>query len=1112
MHLLRTTTRLLDEEGTAIDLGQSPAEIVFLSFSDSDLGLVAAALDGWPDDRATVRLASLGMLKHPYSVDLYIETVAAKARFVLVRLLGGLDYWSYGVDELAAAARRHGFDLALVPGDTNPDPRLDEASTLAPELLREIWTHFQAGGTGNMARLFDWIERRIDDAAVALPAPEPVPVSGFFAPACQSGPEDAPLAVIVFYRAYVLAGDTAPIAACANALAGRGFRVLAAYVPSLKDDEAAAWLREYLARERPDVVLNSTAFAARMDGDASPLEAADAPILQLIHAGSAATAWRSDPRGLGPADLAMHVVLPEIDGRIMTRAVSFKEEMARSDALEFTRLVHRPAGSGIDFVADLAEAWARLRRLPRAERKLACIISDYPAKAGRAGYAVGLDTPASLVEIASLLHDEGYAVDRVTDPDCFIRALAESAPVESLSLDQYRAGFAALPVAFRTAVIDAWGAPDNDRACDGRRFLFRAIRLGSMIVAIQPDRARSDNRKASYHDAALPPCHGYIAFYLWLRRVEAVDAVIQLGTHGTLEWLPGKAVALSESCAPAVLLGPTPLIYPFIVNNPGEAAQAKRRTAAVIIGHLTPPLSQVETYGDLSLFESLFDEYAAAQQMDPRRAALLAKTILEQAVESGLAEEIGIDADWPAEEALARFDGWLCDIKDMRINDGLHVFGRAPAEGLDILAGAEANEDALRRLAASPRREREALIATLDGRFIEPGPAGAPTRGRLDVLPTGRNLFTVDPRTVPTRTAWEIGRRAADMVVARHLQDKGDWPRRIVMDLWGSATMRTGGEELAQIFAYLGAQPTWDKGSARVIGFTILPPAALDRPRIDVTVRLSGLFRDVFPTQISLIEQLIAEVSALDEDAATNAFVAVRIEGATPVRIFGAAPGSYGTALGRMLAADADVSRDALGEAYLAASGHAQGNAARSADGEFRDRVAAADAFLHVQDLPGQDLLDSSAFAEHEGGFAAANKLLGGTASLYHLDSSRSEAPAVRSLAEEVARVVRGRAANPAWIAGQMRHGHRGGAEIAETVDNLYAFAVTSDAVTSRQFDLVFEATIGDETVLAFLDRSNPEAARAIAERFDHARRRGFWSCPRNSVAMHLARLLESPT
>ncbi|HEY0145723.1 MAG TPA: cobaltochelatase subunit CobN [Methylovirgula sp.] len=1105
MHLLRTTTRTIDEAESAVDLGQTPGAIVFLSFSDSDLGLAAAALE----DRqsADVRLASLAALRHPYSVDLYIESVAAQARFVLVRLLGGLDYWRYGAQELAAAARRHHFDLALIPGDGRADPRLDVLSTLPVATLRAISSSFDCGGSGNLANLFAWIERRSEGETGQLPEPQSTPACGLFAAACRSGASDAPLGVIVFYRAYLLAGDVAPIVAVANALAARGLRVLAAYVPSLKDAEAGIWLSELLAKEKPDVILNSTAFAARMDQARSPLESADAPILQMIHASTSRASWDGDMRGLGAADLAMNVVLPELDGRIITRTISFKEETERSAALQFTRVVHQPDAARIAFVADLAKAWARLRRTKRGERRPACILSDYPAKAGRAAYAVGLDTPASLVEIATRLKAAAYDIEAIHDGDAIVRTLAEGAPRESLLLPRYEEAFAALPEILRAAIVAAWGAPDVDPHVEHGAFQFRAVRLGKMIVAIQPDRGGPAQHKADYHDARLPPSHFYVAFYLWLRHVERIDAMIQLGTHGTLEWLPGKATALSESCAPEALLGPVPLIYPFIVNNPGEAAQAKRRAGAVIVGHLTPPLGPAGSAGDLAEFEALFDEYASAQQMDPKRAALLAETILTRAGDTGLAAEGGVTLDAPQDEALAKLDAWLCDIKDMRIAEGLHTFGRQPISGAGVLADTQADAAALARLDACAEREMAGLVAALDGRFVEPGPSGAPARGRLDVLPTGRNLVTIDPRMVPTRTAFEIGKRAAAAVIARHLQDHGDWPRRLVIDLWGSATMRTGGEELAQIFAYLGALPVWNDASGRVTGFTILPPAALDRPRIDVTLRLSGLFRDVFPAQIALMEQLIEAIASLDETADDNPLAATSGD---MRRIFGPASGTYGVSLGRMLAEDAATSESDLADAYLADSGTALGRDEHAAADLFRARVASADAFVHVQDLPGQDVLDSSAFFEHEGGFAAAAKQAGSKASLYHLDATRTERPVVRALSEEIARAVRGRAANPKWIAGQMQHGYRGAAEIAETVDSLYGFAVTSSTVTPRQFELVFDATLGNDDVLAFLMRANPEAGRAIAQKFDQAMRRGLWACRRNSVAMRLANLLEA--
>ncbi len=692
-----------------------------------------------------------------------------------------------------------------------------------------------------------------------------------------------------------------------------------------------------------------------------------------------------------------------------------------------------------------------------------------------------------------------------------------------------------------------WGEPANDRDAIDGAYRFRFVRLGKLIVAVQPDRGDAFVRKGDYHNLNLPPRHAYIAFHFWLTRKEKVDAIIQLGAHGTLEWLPGKAVALSESCAPEVLLGATPVIYPFIVNNPGEAAQAKRRIGAVTIGHLTPPLIAAGSHGPALELEGLFDEFAEAQGLDPRRARAIAALILERGQESGLLKECAADGK-PPDEALVALDAWLCDLKEMRIGDGLHVFGRSPdsadgcfappspvgegsgvrgprvptsalatsphpaAPGLDpgVVGCLLPEEEGFgERVAACGAAESLGLLRALGGRFAPPGPAGAPARGRLDVLPTGRNLYAIDPRSAPTRNAWEIGRRAAEEILRRYAQDHGEWPKRIVLDLWGSATMRTGGDDLAQAFALIGCRPTWDVASTRVSGFEVLPLAMLGRPRVDATLRVSGLFRDVFPSQIALFSAAVRAVAALEESADDNPLAGG--QGESLARIFGAAPGSYGVGLGARIARGDWTDRSQLAEAYLAATSHAyEGEGeAREASAEFRTRVAGAEAFVHAQDLPGQDALEADAFAEHEGGFAAAAAETGANPALYHLDSSMAHAPKIRSLAQEIARALRGRAANRRWLQGQMRHGHRGAAEIAQSLDNLYCFAALTDAVASAQFDLMFDATLGDDSVREFLVSANRQAARHMAGVFEEAARRGFWLSRRNSAMRILASVLQ---
>ena len=1112
MHVPRIETRTLDETVEALDLGQTPADLVFLSFSDSDLNALAHAYDAFAEPKPSLRIASLAALRHPFSIDLYLERVCARAKLVVARVLGGADYWRYGVDELKALARRSDVKLALLPGDRRRDARLDEASSLDADAVLQIWRYFDEGGPENMAACLAFLTGEIGGAANA---PPPVSVSAFgrFDAACFEAGLGAARALIVFYRSIYLANDLEPIEALARALRDKSFAVTSVFVTSLKDEAALSPFRAFLAGRRFDVVLNATAFSARLDEEqGTVLDALDAPILQVVLAGVSTDAWRASQRGLGPSDLAMHVALPEIDGRILTRAISFKAASACDAKTEFAAVAHQPLADRVEFAAELARRWASLRRKPPSDKLLACVLPDYPARGGRTGYAVGLDTPASAIAISESLRAAGYDVACELDAPSLIAALAEGPLEPALTVAEYEAELASTPSDFRLSLRAAWGEPADDRDAIDGAFQLRFVRLGKVIVAVQPDRGNSTSRKGDYHNLNLPPRHAYVAFYFWLTRKENVDAIVQLGAHGTLEWLPGKAVALSEGCAPEVLLGATPIIYPFIVNNPGEAAQAKRRISAVTIGHLTPPLIAGGSRGPALELEGLFDEFAEAQGLDPRRARAIAALILERGRESGLLKECAAD-DKPPEEALVALDAWLCDLKEMRIGDGLHVFGRSPdradgfATGLDFHAAAR--DTLSERVAASGAAESLGLLRALGGRFVRPGPAGAPARGRLDVLPTGRNLYAIDPRSAPTRNAWEIGRRAAEEILKRYAQDQGEWPKRIVLDLWGSATMRTGGDDLAQALALIGCRPTWDAASTRVSGFEVLPVAMLGRPRVDVTLRISGLFRDVFPSQIALFAAAVRAVAALDESADDNPLAG--LEGESLARIFGAAPGSYGVGLGARIARGEWAERSELAEAYLAATSHAYDGdgEAREAAAEFRTKVAGAEAFVHAQDLPGQDALDADAFAEHEGGFAAAAAETGAKPALYHLNSTVAHAPKIRTLAQEIARALRGRAANPRWLQGQMRHGHRGAAEIAQSLDNLYCFAALTDAVNSAQFDLMFDATLGDDSVRAFLVGANRQAACHMANIFEQAAGRGFWLSRRNSSARILASVLQ---
>jgi cobaltochelatase CobN len=1072
MHVLATELATLDEADVAVDLGQSPAEIVVLSFSDSDLSALAAAWQQDADVLPTLRLASLKRLKHPMSVDLYVDSIVVRARLVIVRCLGGLDYWRYGLEHIADVARDNGVLFAALPGDDRADTRLASVSTLAAAPLARFERFFREGGVDNLRQALRYAATLLGrDLAWTPPAPVG-PLSLLGDPA-----EGKPVALVIFYRANLMAGDIAPVTALMAALERQGLAPLGVAVSSLKDPAIRSPLEDLLVARKPAIILNTTAFSAMREDDTTVLDTADVPVLQVVLSGSTREAWQSSPRGLSPADLAMNVVLPELDGRLLTRAISFKVEAPVDPRLEFASVRHQPEPDRVDYVARLAAAWARLGRTPAKDRRLVLVLSDYPARGGRTGYAVGLDTAASAAEILTLLGDQGYDTGQRDWQAADIERLLRG-EVEHIEIPMAAQG----------------GVP--------------LLRCGKVLVLLQPDRGAGGDRKSGYHDVDCPPSPAYVALYAWLRETARIDALIHLGTHGSLEWLPGKALALSADCWPETVLGALPVVYPFIVNNPGEAVQAKRRLAAVTIGHLTPPLSAAGLHGPLAELEGLVEEYAAADGLDRRRQRLLEDEIVERAWTSGLAADCGLVKGEPNRQAIAKLDAQLCDIKELSIRDGLHVFGRSPDEAtVQALARATGNEAAVRACADG---ERAALLAALDGRRVAPGPAGAPTRGRADVLPTGRNLTSIDPRAIPTRTAAAIGVRAADEVVRRYLQDHGEPPHALVIDLWASASLRTGGDDLGQALHYLGARPTWDKASSRVTGVEILPLAMLDRPRIDVTLRISGLFRDIFESQIALFDLAVRRIAELDEPADDNPLAEARRRGGDLARVFGGAPGSYGARAADLALDGVWRSRDELGEVYLANVTHAYGGVepVRSAGAGFRSRVLEADLLVHPQDDRERDLLDGDGVADFAGGFAAAAALLGNAPELYHLDTSRTEAPKARLLAEEIARIVRGRLTNPRWIAGMLAHGHRGVAEIAQGVDALYAFAATANVVPGHLFDATHAALIADEAVRSAMTAKNLAAAAAIAARLRDALARGLWTTRRNAVDHELERAL----
>ena len=1233
MHLLAAKPGIVADG--PVDLGQTRGDIAVLSAADTELAALAAAQARRGAGAPSLRLANLLQLRHPMSVDLYVDAVAKHARLVAVRLLGGVAYWPYGIERIAAACRDRGIPFAALPGDDQPDPELARHSTVGSDRAHRLWQYLVHGGPANADNFLAYAAHLLGgDADWAEPAP--LLTAGLYRPGVgisdmqgvqASWVTGAPVAAFVFYRALLQAGNLEPVDAMISALRQRRLNPLPLYVKSLKDSVSAAIVAEAFDASPPDVILNATGFAVSLPGSgktATPFSPADCPVLQTVFAATTEAVWRNGDNGLIARDIAMNVALPEVDGRVLVRAVAFKSEARFDEATQTPVVEHRASPDRMAFAADLAAAWTRLRRSPPASRRIAVVLANYPNRDGRIGNGVGLDTPAATAAFLEALRKAGYVVrNPPVDGGALIdRLLAgpTNAGVEGRTVEEtlpaadYERSFAGLPEAVRSAVTGRWGDPEDDPffLADEGAFAVSAFRCGNVAVALQPARGYNIDPQKSYHDPALPPPHGYLAFHAWVRFEFRADAVVQMGKHGNVEWLPGKSLALSAECMPEAALGPMPHVYPFIVNDPGEGTQAKRRTSAVVVDHLTPPLARAGTYGPLAELERLVDEYYEASGIDPRRLALLRDEILMAAHENGLDADCGIRGDDEPDDALARIDNYLCELKEMQIRDGLHIFGASPAgplrdsllvalarlprgegEGadasliralaadlglefdpldcamgdpwtdarpealvgedvwrtagdtverlealaLDLVAGRkeaapnwtatravldEVTDELARRVDACGAAEIAGALAALAGGFVDPGPSGAPTRGRPEVLPTGRNFYSVDTRSVPTPAAWTLGWKSAALLVERHVQEHGEWPLRMALSAWGTSNMRTGGDDIAQALALMGARPQWDRASGRVAGFEIMPLDVLDRPRVDVTLRLSGFFRDAFPDQIELFDSASRAVADLDEPPSRNPLAArvaadaesLIAEGVDPEtarrraghRAFGSRPGAYGAGLQALIDERGWETEADLARAYLAWGGYAYGGGAAGAAEHrlFERRLQQVQAVVHNQDNREHDLLDSDDYYQFEGGLTAAVRHLSGRQpAVWHNDHSRPESPRIRTLEDEIGRVVRARVVNPKWIAGVMRHGYKGAFEMAATVDYLFAFAAAARCVRDRHFDLVFDAYLGDEKVRGFLEDSNPAALREMAERLLEARERGLWK-PRSNVAYNL--------
>jgi cobaltochelatase CobN len=1152
--------------------------IVFVANNDLDLLALRAAVESLPDRFPPVR-AYGGVGLGPDTPVPDVDGAGA----VLVRLLKGRAAWEAKLDDLRRRCLDTGTALLAFGGEASIDAELTALSTVPAGIVTEAFAYLARGGPANLANLLRFVADTVLLEGFGFDPPQDLPMSGLVSPRPEA--PGRPTVAVVTYRANVLAGNTLPVEQLCDAVERRGANARGVYCYSLRNDPTTlALLRG------ADVVVTTTwaaggaahegdATSATNDGDgwASPLDALDVPVLQAVASTGDTATWRASTTGLSPLDVALGVAIPEFDGRIIGPPLSFKEVVDDGDQLGLALAAHRAVPDRVERIAGLATRLARLRHLHNADKRIAIVLTAYPTKRSRIGNAVALDTPQSLLRVLDALGQAGYKLDEVPDDaDAVMARLADGltydrprlAPAQQamavgrLPVDDYVGWFATLPAALRTQIEADWGPPPGDVCVHDGHLVFAGIDLGHVAVAVQPPRGFGHDPIGTYHAPDLPPPHHYLAFYRWLGLAQTgggfgADALVHLGKHGTLEWLPGKGTGPSSTCVADAALGDLPLLYPFVVNDPGEGAQAKRRTHAVVVDHLPPPMTRAETYDELTRVERLLDEHARIESLDPSKLPAIRGQLWDLLVTSELARDLGVDTMPDPDDfagMIQHVDGYLCALKDAQIRGGLHVLGQPPLDralvdtilavtrqpqgtvpslratvaadlGVDLDHAGTAEVDrveaeALRRVEAAldgeptgddptlawitstlvPALRRTPdeianLLAGLDGRHVPAGPSGAPTRGGAHVLPTGRNFYSVDPKAIPSPLAWDVGVALADRLVERHLAETGETPRTVGLVVWGTANMRTQGDDVAEALALLGVRPVWHPHSGRVEGLEIMTIEELGRPRVDVTVRISGFFRDAFPGVVALLDDAVGLVAALDHEP--HAVNPVRAAGTGDARVFGPGPGSYGSGIWQAVENRSWRTRSDLAEVYLAWSGFAyrRDGFGVAAPDQVRRRFAAIDVAVKNQDNREHDIFDGDDyFQDHGGMIAAAAELSGREPRAWFGDSADPSRPRVRSLAEEAARVVRTRVLNPKWLSAMRRHGYKGAFEVAATVDYLFGYDATAGVVEDWMYERVTQAYVGDPEMREFYERSNPWALRSICERLLEASDRRLWN------------------
>ncbi len=1209
---------------------QPSAPVLFLTSASTDITTLSSCLESinFVNLHGKFRALLLSTLTHPAQIDHYISTTGVQSKIIIIRILGGREHWSYGIERMLQWQKeRKDRKLILISGTSDHEDELINLSNVEPSLNSHIKELLGQGGTDNLNQFLHIVEKLLRNEKIPFNNEEIRKLSDPYPWDWRDG-QGAKVGLI-YYMSLYKAGDIIVPKTINESLRKRHLVPRTYFVSSLSSKEIQDKIYNSFSKEKVEIVLTMTSFSSvKLENahlGATLWKKLNVPVLQILNSTRSYQEWDKDSIGMDPIDLSIQIVLPELDGREITRPCAFKEISCLDRNLCTTVKTLRPNHKAIDWLVEHTLAWIKLRCLSNSNKRICIMLANYPIKDGRIANGVGLDTPESVVQILNWLKNSNYNLGEEFIPSNSSELMniihntrtnspesSHKRPLTYISLEKYATWWKTLADEVKKPILDRWGIPEESVELEKNGFPIHGIKFGNIVILIQPARGYDPTSFEDIHSPDLPPPHRYLAQYYWVRNVFEANAITHLGKHGTAEWLPGKGVGLSINCNPSLVLGHIPNIYPFIVNDPGEGSQAKRRGHAIIIDHLTPPLGRAELYGDLLLIEQLLDEYYTAIQLNSDRSKVISERVQHLIKKTEIDEIIDnkSKSKFSSEESLFdKIDSYLCELKEAQIRKGLHIFGSKPSGekllelmgsvckspsinrggitqiiaselGLDLDPWIEDEEEPLTTndqlklsnhinriitknghviewldqvasnildhyfnnkksvesckmndlvcdlikkegvrnllrelsyvwlfLQQSPNNEKDSFLRALSGQYIEAGPSGAPTRGREDVLPTGRNFYSVDLRGLPTEAAWDLGRRSANQILELHLMEKGEHLKHLALSVWGTSTMRNGGEDIAQLLALMGVTPIWDGASRRVIDIEVIPLSIIQRPRVDVTLRISGLFRDAFPNLIEIVYKAYQQVAILDETPELNPYASLVVDNKIPKRIFGSSPGSYGAGLQELIDSGLWESKNELAQAYMSWSKWTyNGSLDINEDLEsLKSALKNVEVVLHNQDNREHDILDSDDYYQFHGGLSlAVEQLSKQKPTILIADHSRRERPRVKKLKHEIDKVIRSRVLNPLWIQAVKEHLYKGGFEMSATLDYIFGYDATTNMVSNWCYKEIYKNWLLDESTINFLKEYNPWSMRDIAERLLEASNRGLWNNADEKDLKHL--------